>query len=112
MHLLVQGEHMKRMLFVTILTGLLVGCAHRAPHVDLSSYEAGFKDGCQSGIWYDLSKVKVKDYHRAMNDRGYFHGWDEGFSECRYNIYYQKYKKEKREWKWLHNCKKRPHKAK
>ncbi len=85
------------------LVALTIGCLASLPvlademviggkgphHHHGSYYEQGFKDGCESGIWYDMSEIKVKDFHLAMSDRGYFHGWDEGFSECRYNIYFK-----------------------
>lgn len=79
---------MKRIAVLTAIAGLaLGGCASDNVAMHMSSYDEGFKAGCESGIWYDLTEIKDKDYNRAMNDRGYFHGWDEGFSECRYNVY-------------------------
>ncbi|HET9843816.1 MAG TPA: hypothetical protein VFP93_04090 [Gammaproteobacteria bacterium] len=87
---------MKRTIALTLISAFgLLGCAttHHHSHpeaVDLSSYEDGFRAGCESGIWYDLSEIKEKDFGRTMSDRAYMHGWDEGFSECRYNIYYNK----------------------
>lgn len=80
---------MKRVAVLAIAGFVLTGCAsnQHEHEVQLSSYDEGFQAGCESGVWYDLTEIKTKDYSRAMHDRGYFHGWDEGFSECRYNIY-------------------------
>ncbi len=77
---------MKKVALLVAAAGLtLGGCASTEEPMQMSSYDEGFRAGCESGVWYDMTEIKEKDYHRAHNERAYFHGWDEGFSECRYN---------------------------
>lgn len=63
----------------------LGGCASYKP-VTSVAYNQGFDAGCESGNWYDNSEIKNKNFSR-VHERAYMIGWDEGFSECRYNIY-------------------------
>lgn len=50
------------------------------------SYDAGYQDGCDSALLYDVWELK-KDYTRQKMDSIYSRAWDIGFVTCRYNVY-------------------------
>lgn len=75
----------KSMLVVCMAAMGLAGCAtYTEPK--FPAYEDGYSAGCADAKGYDSTEIPHKDFSRA-HDRAYMIGWDEGFSECRYNIY-------------------------
>lgn len=89
-----------KIILLAVCATLMVGCSkyqkkhhHKAhakaePVVSVNTdYQDGFHHGCKSGLHYDNTEIAVKDFHRRAHSPAYSMGWDDGFTECRYNPY-------------------------
>ena len=67
--------------------GVLSGCTTLGDGENLSeepSYQAGYGDGCATGIEEDksFSTSRTRDEYLFDNDRAYRSGWRQGFLSC------------------------------
>jgi len=84
----------RRLWIVLVLAGLLPGCAQfpggrssapaaqPKPPVNLSGYNAAFKQGYTDGCSSAGGSSRRRDDGRYKSDTDYMMGWNDGFSVC------------------------------